>query len=126
MVRCFFILSVAMILCISCAHPEKRSARYDPHACPVCAQITKGACSYCNGAGHCMFCKGEKDRHTVSPNIMEDTKIKPFSYKEPCQYCKNSGVCAYCSSTGKCWACGGTAKVSDNWQCLNSKTTAAK
>jgi hypothetical protein len=126
MVRCFFMLFVAIIMCMSCAHPEKRSARYDPHACPICAQISKGACSFCNGSGHCLYCEGKKDRRIVSPNIMDNPNIKPFSYKEQCSYCKGSGVCTYCNGKGKCWACGGTAKVSDDWQCLNTKMPAPR
>lgn len=120
MIRYTTLLCAILMLGLACAHPEKRSARYDSTACPICAELTHGNCSYCYGTSHCMFCKGEKERTTVSPNMFEDQKVKPFSYKEPCPFCKNSGLCTYCSGTGKCWACTGTAKVT-TWSCLNEK-----
>jgi len=119
------LLSVAiLIMGIACARPEQRAARYDKNECPICSHITNGTCSYCNGSGHCMYCQGNKERLTVSPNIMDDSDVKPFHYLEPCPFCKSTGVCQYCNGTGKCWACNGTAKVGEKWDCLDEKVAA--
>ncbi|MBN1576319.1 MAG: hypothetical protein JW913_07205 [Chitinispirillaceae bacterium] len=120
MVRNSVAIFMVMVVCTACSRMDKRDARYDTTACPICSHITNGACPYCNGTGKCMYCQGLKERTVVSPNFSEET-IKPFSYKKPCPYCKGSGVCHYCNGSGKCWACGGTQKVSKDWECLNSK-----
>lgn len=121
MIRTTLLIAITIILGFSCANRDKQSARYDAEGCPICAQITHGSCSYCYGTSHCMFCQGEKERTTVSPNIIENDAIKPFKYKEACPFCKNTGVCTYCNGSGKCWACNGTAKVDTSWKCLNKK-----
>ena len=124
MVRSSFLVFLAVLAGLSCTRFEQRNVRYDTVACPICSHITHGECPYCKGSGKCMYCRGQKDRLTVSPNILEDTSIKPFSYKEPCPFCKHTGVCPYCNGKGKCWACNGTRKVDDTWECLKLKTPA--
>lgn len=122
MTRVLFLLPVVCALFIVCAHPEKQSARYDSAACPLCVQITDdGTCSYCMGTKQCTFCKGAKERTTMSPNILEDADMKPFSYKEPCPFCNSTGTCTYCKGSGKCWSCKGSRTLSDSWQCLRDR-----
>jgi len=118
MLRGVFTVMLIVFAGMGCARFEQRAERYDADACPICNNITNGKCPYCNGTGKCMYCKGEKQRHVVSPNYSEED-IKPFSYKEPCPYCKSSGVCRYCNGSGKCWSCSGSAKVKGNWDCLS-------
>ena len=126
MIRQIVILLVALIACVSCERTEKRSARYNPVACPICSNVTEdGICSFCKGTKKCMYCDGLKERTEKSPNYSEDD-IKPFSYKVTCTYCKGSGVCTYCNGGGKCWACNGTRKVAPDWECLNSRQRAGK
>lgn len=125
MIRSSAVIFIIILICISCTRTNQRNLRYDASACPICINITNGACSYCNGTKKCMYCKGLKERRVVSPNLSSEI-IKPFEYKEPCPYCKGNGICNYCSGTGKCWACGGTTKVSPEWKCLKEKTAAAQ
>jgi len=124
MIRTTFIIFAMMITCISCARMDQRDPRYNAAACPICYKVTDGTCSYCRGTKKCPYCDGLKERREVNPNYSEDD-IKPFSYKEPCPYCKATGVCPYCKGNGKCWACGGTQKASKNWDCLNPKNQQA-
>jgi RecJ-like exonuclease len=125
MIRNSVVILLAVVAGFSCVRFEKRAARYDTTACPICSHVTDGICSYCNGSKECMYCKGQKERLTVSPNIIEDSGIKPFSYKTPCPFCKSTGVCTYCNGTGTCWACNGSTKVAEDWDCLNSRTPVA-
>jgi RecJ-like exonuclease len=125
MIRSSAVILIAMLMCISCTRMEHRGARYNATACPICSNITDGACSYCKGTKKCMYCNGTGERRVVSPNYSEE-EIKPFDYKEPCPYCNGTGVCTYCGGTGKCWACGGTAKVAGDWECLRDRTTVAE
>lgn len=125
MVRTALVISMLLITTMSCARTEKRGARYNGSACPICVTISDGTCSFCMGSKKCMFCDGLKERTEVSPNF-SDEPMKPFAYKAPCIFCKASGVCTYCQGNGKCWACNGTQKVSPDWHCLNSRQQAAK
>ena len=121
MVRSSVVILLALIAGFSCSRFEQRSARYDKTACPICTNISNGKCSFCNGSGVCPFCKGKKERLTVSPNRFDDANIKPFSYKTPCPFCKSTGKCPECNGSGTCWACGGSAKVGEDWECLVSR-----
>ena len=120
MFRFSAVLFMMMLLCISCSRPEKRAARYDQTACPICKNVTNGTCSFCKGSKKCMYCKGTGIRKEVSPNYSEED-IRPFFYQEPCPYCNGTGVCTYCNGSGKCWACNGTEKVAGDWDCLNRR-----
>ena len=125
MVRTSVVILLVVIAGLGCARFEQRSARYNKTACPICTHISNGKCSFCNGSGICPYCKGEKDRLTVSPNLFDNNAVKPFSYKTPCPFCKSTGKCSKCNGTGTCWACDGSARVDEHWECLNSRQAAA-
>ena len=124
MLRTSVVLLLAVIAGFSCVRFEQRAPRYDKTACPICSEISHGKCSFCNATGECSYCKGEKERLTVSPNLVDDVPMKPFSYKTTCPFCKGSGKCTKCTGTGSCWACNGTSKVDEHWECLNSRGAA--
>ncbi|MBN1759800.1 MAG: hypothetical protein JW863_15845 [Chitinispirillaceae bacterium] len=124
MVRLSVVILFALIVGLGCTRFEQRSARYDKTACPLCTNISDGKCSFCSGSGVCPFCKGEKERLTVSPNLFDDAAIKHFSYKTSCPFCKGTGKCTKCNGSGTCWACKGSKKVDEHWECLNSRSAA--